>query len=66
MRTDHVEGDYIFEGYLASLVFLYEHLIDYYRAGAGWKTENEGMFSCWCESFDSICILLTAESRTFW
>jgi hypothetical protein len=52
--TYHVEGDDIFEGDLASLVFLDEDLVNADGRGAGRKPENKWVLGSGCECLDSI------------
>jgi hypothetical protein len=50
----HVEGNDMFEGDFAGLVFLDEDFINLDGRGAGWESEDKGVFSSWSKGFDSI------------
>jgi len=51
----HVESNDIFKGDFAGFVFLDEDFIDADWGGTGRETEDEGVFFCWVEGFDSVC-----------
>lgn len=61
-RTYHVEGNDIFEGDSAGLVFLDENFVDLDGGGAGRKTEDKGVRWSWCEGFDSVFKMLDLKT----